>query len=78
MTLSRTELDHVIEIPILMKSRSLLLMREAARHQLKHAIKRSDIISRRLCVTIRDLSDTFVKENPEISAEIFRIASIRI
>ena len=48
-----------------------------ARHQLKHGIKRENIVGRRLCVTIRDLSESFQLEQPEIAAKIKELAAIR-
>jgi len=40
--------------------------------------KAEHLTSRRLCVTIRDLSENFIETNPEISAEISRIAAIQL
>lgn len=78
MTLSEVEEGCIREINIPMPARSMLLLREASRHELKHEIKERNITSRRLCVTIRNLSNSFVNDYPDISEEIMKIAKTKI
>jgi len=78
MTLSREDDETKREIEVPMPARSLLLLREAARHQLKHEIKREHIRQRRLCVTIRSLADGFIAEQPAIAQQILSVAKIRL
>ena len=64
------------EVDILMPPRSLLILSDEARFTWKHSIKQSFITERRLCVTIRELSDEFVQSYPDVSNELFKLSKI--
>lgn len=53
-----------IEVHVPMFRRSLLIVYGPARHLWKHAIHRSDILSKRLAITFRELSDEFKDGGP--------------
>ena len=48
-----------IEVSVPMPRRSLIIVRGPARYEWKHAIKRQDILSRRIAVTLRELAQDF-------------------
>ena len=77
-TMTMTSLDRKVEIDVPMPPRSLLVMSGAARHEWKHSIRRDQIRHRRLCVTIRELSTSFIANNETTAAELFKLASIFI
>mmetsp|Transcript_30633 Transcript_30633/g.48008 ORF Transcript_30633/g.48008 Transcript_30633/m.48008 type:complete len:135 (+) Transcript_30633:911-1315(+) len=49
--------DHEVRVP--MPRRSVLIMSGNARYTWQHGIRRTDIVSRRVSVTCRELSDDF-------------------
>ena len=53
--------NNATEISIPMPRRSLIIVSGSARYDWKHAIKRQDITSRRIAITLRELSSNFVK-----------------
>lgn len=67
---TRTEID--VELP----RRSLVIMSGTARYKWKHAIKRENITSRRLAITLRELSAEFQDGGPNesLGEEIYDIA----
>lgn len=48
-----------IEVSVPMPRRSLIIVQGPARYEWKHAIKRQDILSRRIAVTLRELAQDF-------------------
>ena len=73
--MSLTSAVSDLEIDIAIPARSLLVLSGDARHSWMHGIRRDEIKSLRHCVTIRELSHKFVKENSEISEQIFAISN---
>ena len=76
--MSFTSPESSLEIDVPIRARSLLVLSGESRHEWLHSIRRNEIKSKRLCITVRELSDTFKKENSEIAKEIYRIANIFI
>ena len=58
LTLSHAELLYEISIP--MPRFSLIILKGEARNTWMHGIKRDDITSRRIAVTLRELSEEFL------------------
>ena len=76
--MSFTSPESNLEIDVPIRARSLLVLSGESRHEWLHSIRRNEIKSKRLCITVRELSDNFKKENSEMAKEIYRIASIFI
>ncbi|XP_064612230.1 alpha-ketoglutarate-dependent dioxygenase alkB homolog 4-like [Liolophura sinensis] len=75
LSMTNEEQPHVeIQLPLL--RRSLIVIFGPARQQWKHAIHRKHITSRRLAVTLRELSREFLPggSGEEIGAELCKIA----
>lgn len=58
LTFSRNENDN-IEVQVPLPRRSLIIVKGSARYNWKHAIKREDIVSRRIAITLRELAAEF-------------------
>ena len=58
--LTLTGPKHLYEIQIPMPRHSLVILKGDARHTWMHGIKREDIKSRRIAVTLRELSEEFL------------------
>ena len=52
---------HNIEVAVSMPRRSLIIVKGQARYGWKHAIKRQDVVLRRIALTLRELSQQFRK-----------------
>ena len=57
LTFSRDGED--IEVAVSIPRRSLIIVQGEARYKWKHAIKREDIVSRRIAITLRELAEEF-------------------
>ena len=57
--LTLTDLKHVYEVNVPLPRYSLVVLKGESRYKWMHGIKRSDIKSRRIGVTLRELSDEF-------------------
>lgn len=75
-TITMSHEDLGIELDVELPRRSLIVMSGAARYQWKHGIKRENITSRRLAVTLRELSPEFLKGGPSeaLGDKIYDIA----
>lgn len=58
-TLTFSDSGHNTEVAVPMPRRSLIIVRGPARYKWKHAIKRQDIASRRIAITLRELAQEF-------------------
>ncbi|MCL4132584.1 UNVERIFIED_CONTAM: hypothetical protein GTU68_060758 [Idotea baltica] len=69
---SETETFQVIRIP--MPRRSLMVLYGGPRYEWEHCILREDVMERRVCITYRELTPTFLPFGPraEAGAEILR------
>ena len=67
---------HDTEVAVPMPARSLIIVGGAARYKWKHAIKRQDIVSRRIAVTLRELAQEFCEggKNSSIGTELIKKA----
>lgn len=63
--------DVLIEIDVVIPRKSLYVMEGKSRYEWKHGIKSECIHERRVSFTLRELSDEFMQEKPELSKEIF-------
>ncbi|GFT85418.1 alpha-ketoglutarate-dependent dioxygenase alkB homolog 4 [Nephila pilipes] len=54
-----------VEVKVELPSRSLLILAGCGRYNWFHAIKREDILSRRLAMTFRELAENFMKSEDE-------------
>lgn len=75
--LSMTSEEHPdVDIQLPLKRRSLIVIFGAARQLWKHAIHREHITSRRLAVTLRELSEEFLPggRGEQIGAELLKTA----
>ena len=52
--------EHLYEVKIPMPRYSLVILKGVARHTWMHGIKREDVKSRRIAVTLRELSEEFL------------------
>ena len=59
--------EHYMEVAVPMPSRSLIIVEGAARYKWKHAIKRQHIVSRRIAITLRELSQEFCEGGKSFS-----------
>lgn len=68
--------EHRFEVAVPMPQRSLIVVQGPARHKWKHAIKRKDIIARRIAITLRELSQEFCEggERHEIGSHLLEKA----
>lgn len=68
--------DDDIEVAVPVPKRSLIIVKGAARYKWKHAIKRQDIFSRRIAITLRELAVEFCKggQSFSIGAELLKRA----
>ena len=66
-----------IEVLITLPPRSLVVVQGSARHQWKHAIKRADIIGRRVATTFRELTAEFLQggENESVGRELLELSA---
>jgi len=73
LTFSR---DDNIEVAVPMPRRSLIIVKGAARYKWKHAIKREDIVSRRIAITLRELAQEFCEggKSYKVGAELYKKA----
>lgn len=59
--------EHYMEVAVPMPRRSLIIVEGAARYKWKHAIKRQHIVSRRIAITLRELSQEFCEGGKSFS-----------
>lgn len=71
-TLTFSDSSYNTEVSVPMPRRSLIIVRGPARYKWKHAIKREDIISRRIAITLRELAPEFCEggENHSVGSEL--------
>lgn len=65
-----------IEVAVSIPRRSLIIVQGAARYKWKHAIKRQDVVSRRIAITLRELAEEFCEGGKSFSvgAELLKRA----
>jgi len=75
-TLTFSDSGYNTEVSVPMPRRSLIIVRGPARYKWKHAIKREDIISRRIAITLRELAPEFCEggENQSVGSELIKRA----
>lgn len=56
-----------IEVAVPMPRRSLIIVKGEARYKWKHAIKRQNIVSRRIAITLRELTEEFCEGGKSFS-----------
>ena len=74
LTFSDSECDTEVAVP--MPRRSLIIVRGPARYKWRHAIKRQDIVSRRIAITLRELAHEFCEggESYSVGNELIKTA----
>lgn len=75
-TLTFSDEGYNTEVSVPMPRRSLIIVRGPARYNWKHAIKRQDIVSRRIAITLRELAQEFCEggENHSVGSELIKTA----
>lgn len=75
-TLTFSDQGYNTEVAVPMPQRSLIIVQGPARYNWKHAIKRQDIVSRRIAITLRELAKEFCEggENHRVGSELIKTA----
>lgn len=75
-SLTFSDSEYCTEVAVPMPRRSLIIVRGPARYKWKHAIKRQDIVSRRIAVTLRELAQEFCEggNSYSIGSELIKTA----